>query len=638
MTDVFLSYKAEDRSRAALVFEGLTAAGISVWWDQHIEAGSNWRASLTERLLGAKCVIVLWTELSVGREGGFVQDEASRAQHEASYLPVRLDRVKAPVGLGQVQAISLIDWTGDHQSPPFQLLVSTVKAMIAGQPRPAAFAPAPPGKAGRRGLDRRTLIGASAIVLGGALGTAYWFSPRPSDGKIARIAVLPFRNLSGDAQQDYLCEGVSEELRGALARLGSIQVAARTSSEAFKSAAGEVAKIAAKLGVSYILDGSLRSSGQNLRVSAQLIDAKRGVEQWSENFDRPMTDVIAVQIDIASRVAEELRPRLGGKQAALVAKPATKVPAAYDALLRGSQAYRRASDEAGYREAVAQYDAAIAADPTCAEAFVRKASALRVIASQYEPADRLKAANDAAVAAAQRAVQLAPESGNVQSTLGYILLFARLDVAGARGPYARSIALSPNDPRVVAGYGQFAAQTGMTEVSLTTLARAASLDPLNPTIYRVQAQALLAARRYPDAATVLARGLALNPDMSGAHSLQGNLKYLQNDTAGAVTEFRAERSKMFRLTGLAIALNRSGDKVGAAQALAELVSTFGDGAAYQQAQIHAQWSQAPQTFAALDRGLAIGDSGLIGLKVDPFMDPVRADPRYAALLKRLGLT
>ena len=642
MEHVFLSYKKGDRQRAAQIVAGLEAEGFAVWWDQHLRAGDHWRETLTERLMAASCVIVLWSELSAGADGRFVHDEARRAQRRGVYLPVRLDDVEPPLGFGEMQSVKLIGWRGDPRAPAFRALVEAVRALVTGERAAASPAVAPLA----RRLDRRVLIaGGAAVVAAGAIGVALTskgvqraIGLAPAVAAPSSIAVLPFRNLSGDPRQDYLGDGVSEELRNALARLGSIRVAARTSSESFRDARGDLARIAAKLDVAYVLDGAVRVAGEKLRVTAQLVDAKTGFERWSDSFDRVMTDVIAVQTDIATSVAEALRGRLLGEQAALVGKPSTTAPAAYDALLRGAETLRRAGGEADYREAVRLLDLAIAADPRCAEAYVKKASALRVIAGQFEPAGKVRATTEQSIAMAQRAVEIAPESGYAQSVLGYALLFGRLDFASARGPYERSIQTSPNDARVIGGYAQFVSKIGRVELALETFARALKLDPLNPNAYRAQAQGLVAARRYAQAAQSMRHALDLNPKMSGAHAVIGDALLLQGDAKAAVTEYRAESSALFRLTGLAMALRPAGDAAGAVAAFGDLVAQLGDGGAYQQAQVQAQWRDANAAFAALDHALVVRDSGLVTLGIDPLLDPIRLDARYPGVARRLGLT
>jgi len=643
MSDVFVSYKQEDRARAARVVHALEAEGLTVWWDQHIEPGAHWRESITQALATAKCVIVLWTEISVQSQGRFVHDEASHADRRGVYLPARLDQVDLPLGFGQQQCISLVGWRGDRNAPQFQTLLAAARAMIAGEGRPRAA-----HHARRRGaIDRRWLIGGGVAVLGVAGLATVFLAPddmRRGIGLSAgppepsTIAVLAFRNLSGDVKQDYLCEGLSEELRDALSRLNTIRVAARTSSEAFRDARTDTATIAGKLGVAFILDGSVRTSGQMLRVSAQLIDAKSGLEKWSQSFDRALTDVISVQTGIAASVAESLRGALSGADAALVARPATTVPVAFDALLQGRQMYLQHGDEANNREALRFFDAAIAADPAYADAHAYRALTLMVLADNFGAADAARSMHEQAVASGLQAAQLAPASAYVQSVLGFTILFGQLDFAGARGPYERSIEMGPNDARVVAGYGQFASAAGQRARSLTMLARAVALDPLNPVIYLTQATALYVARHYAESIDAANRALSLSPAMGAAHGVIGDARFQLGDLTGSLNAYRAEPTALFRLTGMAIVLRRSGDVPGAQSALHELIAKLGDGAVYQQAQIHAQWGETDAALASLEKAFHVGDEGLEMVLVDPLLDPVRGDARFSRVIRGLNLT
>ena len=642
MGDIFLSYKNEDRRRAAQVVAAFEAHGLSVWWDQHIEPGTHWRETITQRLMAARCVIVLWTKASVGAGGQFVHDEASRATRRGVYLPVRLDPVEPPLGFGQHQSLSLIGWKGDRLAPAFQALLTAAQAMIAGKVPPVA----PPVQS-RAGLDRRWLIGCGMAGLALAGGAGVFMAPRDLRCAVGlcngvpgptAIAVLPFRNLSGDAGQDYLGEGISEELRDALSRLGAIKVMARTSSGAFRNAPNDTAAIAEKMGVSYILDGSVREAGKSLRISAQLIDPKSGFERWSQSYDRQMDDFITLQSGIATSVAESLRGQLPGAVAAAGARSPTPVPAADDAFLRGRQRYLHGGDEKSYREALRLFEAAIAADPGYAEAYAARASVLTTLASQFEPADHARATYDQAIASAGRAVALAPGSAYAQSVLGFTLVQGRLDFAGARDPYEMALKAGPNDARVLVGYGQFAVRTGQTKRGVDALAYAVSLDPLNPETLRAQALVLYAARRYAQSIEAMRKALALSPSVNAAHASIGDALLMLGETKNAVAEYHLEPPGYPALTGLAIALRRLDDPVGARTADQALVKGWGDSAVYQQAEVHAQWGEPDLAFASLARAEAVGDSGLTNLRTDPLLDPIRNDPRFRALLARLKLT
>src|SRR3954465_3510456 len=226
------------------------------------------------------------------------------------------------------------------------------------------------------------------------------------------VAVLPFANLSGDPKQDYFSDGLSEEVLDALARLRQLQVAARTSSFSFKDKSVDVATIAARLGVPYVLDGSVRRDGDMIRVSASLIDARTGFKTWSETYDRKLDDIFAVQQGIAAAVAQALQVRLGGGDLPRIATGGTSNTAAYDQYLRGRQLVDMSASEADWRQALAYFDAALAADPTYALAHAARAVARIALANAFLPADQLRPTYDQALASARRAVELAPASAD----------------------------------------------------------------------------------------------------------------------------------------------------------------------------------------------------------------------------------
>ena len=214
-TDVFVSYKAEDRARLRPLIGALEREGFTVWWDTHIGGGAHWREDIQEHLDGAKCVIVVWSRRSVGIEGDFVRDEASRARKRGAYLPVRLDAVEPPLGFGEVQAISLKGWKGDPTDPRFLAITEAVRRRIAGEDIAHV-------NLGNRGhaMSRRTLVVGSAAAATALAATGGWLVLKSGAANAGRIAVLPFDNLSGDAAQTYFSEGIAEELRSALTRIG----------------------------------------------------------------------------------------------------------------------------------------------------------------------------------------------------------------------------------------------------------------------------------------------------------------------------------------------------------------------------------------------------------------------------------
>jgi serine/threonine-protein kinase len=627
-TDVFLSYKAEDRARLVPLVQALEAEGFSLWWDAYIGGGSNWHEDIERHLEAAKCVIVAWSKRSVGPGGQFVRDEARRAHRRGAYVPIRLDAVEPPLGLGEIQALSLKGWKGDRKDPRFQALADSVRCHVSGEHVSRPYIPG-----GQRQVSRR---GAIAVGTGVAVAasTAGWFLLAPSSADAKRIAVLPFANLSGTEDQAYFAEGIAEELRSALSRLGLL-VTGRASSHAVKDLDSKAA--AAKLGVANILTGSVRRSAQMVRINAQLVGGSDGVEHWTQSYDRTPGDEINIETDIAANVAQELSIVLG--QAARVALKlgGTTDSAAQDLFLRATALYDRDTSEAALREAINLLDAAVARDPNYANACRLKARALELLATSYpksaaEMADTLAQA----ASAARRAIALAPRLGSAYAELALIEQ-DRFNYANALQYIDRALALSPDDPLVLPSAMYIRRYLGDPRRALRLADRLVELDPLNPVTFTRRADVLIAMRQFPAAIESARKSLELAPGRSYPHQLIGDSLVLMNRPNDALAEYKkVPVDDVFRLAGEAIVQGRSRDAAGLERTLAHMRDLFGDAATYNYAQVYAQAGDKDRAFAALSKALEVKDAGLTGLKTDAFLDPIRGDTRYAALLKRLN--
>ena len=297
MSDVFVSYKAEDKRRVKPLVEALEADSYSVWWDEQISGGTAWRHVIETELNAAKCVLVVWSQRSVGEDGTFVQDEACRAQERHVYVPVTIDKVHLPLGFGETQAFSLSGWHGDRTDPHYQAVLGAV-SRLTGQGAVAA----PARRKLSHRLDRRTVLAGGAVATVAMVGAGGWALLKPRAAAASNsIAVLPFANLSGDPRQAYFSDGIAEELRNALARLAGLKVAGRMSSEAVRN--DDVHTAARKLRVANVLTGTVRQSPSTIRISAELVDGRTGLDRWSQDYDRPPGDAIKIQTDIAENVA-----------------------------------------------------------------------------------------------------------------------------------------------------------------------------------------------------------------------------------------------------------------------------------------------------------------------------------------------
>jgi serine/threonine-protein kinase len=633
MSDVFVSYKAEDRTRVRPLVAALEADGLTVWWDAQIQGGAAWRQSIQNELERAGCVVVVWSKRSIGPEGEFVHDEASLARKRGVYLPVRIDAVEPPLGFGQTQALALIGWKGERSDPRYQALLAAARGMIGGEAR-MGFPAAP----GRRRIDRRLLLAGGGVLAAGAAGAGGWaLWGRMGGGSDDKgIAVLPFANLSGDPAQAYFADGLAEELRGALARLGQLKVIARASCEAVRNA--PIADAARKLGVATILTGSVRRSPTLIRVSAQLVDGRSGVERWSETYDRAPGDALEIQSGIAESVASELRIRLGQAEKAALSLGGTRYAAAQDLYLQAVELDKTDDSEAGLRKTLGLLDTALTLDPKYADAHILRARLLIALAGAYATnTTELRAGYAQAAAAASLAVALAPGLARAHAELGFARRSA-LDVTGAMAAYQRAIALNGgDDAQVLRRYSRFLVELGRADEAVALAARGVALDPLDANSYSSQALVLFHARRYAEAAAAERRVLAMAPKRSQSQVTLGDCLLLLGQIREAQAEYaKAPADDVFRLTGEAIAAARLGDRRGSDKALARLKEVAGDVASYQYGEIHAQRGEIDLAFTALDRAWEVRDGGLLDLRADPFVDPLRGDPRYKMLERRLN--
>ena len=626
MSDLFISYKAEDRARVRPLVDALEADGLSVWWDAHIGGGDEWRDTIARHLDEARCVIVVWSKRSVGPEGRFVRDEAARALRRGAYLPVRIDKVEPPLGFGETQALPLGGWKGNRSDPRYMAVANAVRAITGLGPNAHVQA------SHSGGIGRRPLIFGGAAVIAAAAGGG-WLLLRPGSARANSIAVLPFANLSGDPAQAYFSDGMAEELRSALSRIAGLKVVARTSSEMVRDTDAKTA--ARKLAVEHIVSGSVRRSPTMIRVNAQLVDGNDGLERWSQTFDRPAGDLLEIQTSIAENVAQALSVQLASKDREVLILGGTPNPAAQDLYLRSFP--RQSDSKEALDEAVGLLNAAIALDPNFAQAHARKAFTLSILASIYA-LSREEAERDyrLALASVQRALAIEPRLAVAYATRGSIFR-DNLDLQRAMADMERADALPGEDAHAFRIYGVMLAQARRFEEAVQKIERAKALDPLNPASLETEALVLAFTRRYPESVAAARRALALAPDRLQARRVLANALLLQGKDAEAQAEYaRLDPTDYRRLLGEAILAARAGDRAAALGKLGDMERRYGDAAVYQYCQIYAQLGMADEAIAALQRAVDVRDPGVPHIQVDPFLDPIRPDPRFGEIVAKLN--
>jgi serine/threonine-protein kinase len=447
--------------------------------------------------------------------------------------------------------------------------------------------------------------------------------------------VLPFVNISGDKEQQYFSDGLTDELLNSLSRINELQVAARTSSFSFQGEHPDIPTVAHKLNVGAVLEGSVRRSAHTIRISAQLVNGVTGFHLWSQTYDRDLGDVLALQTEIANAVASALRVALIGNVAAKIELGGTRDPAAFDAYLRGSKlAAATAHSAAEVRATIDAYTEALRADPNFALAYAARARAK--LGWGYFLIEAPKDAFESARTDAGHAVALAPELGDGHAALAEVLESGFFDFSGAAIEYERALALAPGDARVLRAYSHFAAYMGRTDAGIASARRNVELDPLNVLAYRTLGEALHAARRYKEAIAAYDQAISLSPGhASEVYQRRARSYYMVGNFPLAKASCEAEPDQYQVQLCMPLVYERLGQRAAAEAALATAIAAQREFSAYQYAQIYAQWGDTKKALDWLETALRIRDTGLEYLKTDPFLDPLRSQQRFLAIEREL---
>jgi TolB-like protein/Tfp pilus assembly protein PilF len=481
---------------------------------------------------------------------------------------------------------------------------------------------------GRSSHDRAGALERAGPVTGSPLATAA-FAPPPHS-----IAVLPFVNLSGDKEQEYFSDGLTEELLNSLTQFTELQVAARTSSFSFKEHP-DIVTVAHKLNVAAVLEGSVRRTEHTVRVTAQLIDSVTGFHVWSKNYDRDVGDMLKLQTELATAVAQALKVTLLGDVSARIQLGGTRNPAAFDAYLRGSKAYQSRRNSQEIPIAISAYTEAIRLDPDYALAFASRSIALTAYTAEVATGAAIREGFERADADARRAVALASELAQAHLALAFVLENGPLNFAAASQEYERAMALAPGNAEILRVSGHFATVMGNIDAGLTALRQVVVLDPLDRRSHAGLGLALYYARRYREAAAAFTDAISLDSNYKSAYGDRGRALFALGDVQSARVSCEAQRDDWVSQWCLAFVYHRLGRHAEADAELAKLKASDGDEAAYQYATIYSQWGDHGKALEWLETAMRLRDSGLENLKADPLFDPLREEPRFQAVERQL---
>jgi serine/threonine protein kinase/tetratricopeptide (TPR) repeat protein len=456
------------------------------------------------------------------------------------------------------------------------------------------------------------------------------------------IAVLPFKNISSDAEQEYFCDGMTEQIITNLSHLPDLNVIARTSVMQFKNSNKPIPEIGTLLGVANVLEGSIRKSGSRIRVTAQLIKADDGFHLWAKDYDRELRDVFSVQDDVAKAIVAAMKVSLSDQQSATIAKRYTDNTEAYQFYLKGRFHWNKRT-EADENLAITLFERAIAVDPAYALAYSGLADAYSVIGNQgFQSAQE---AWPRAKAAATKALELDDQIGEAHTSLGYVKWMYDMDWSGAEVEFRRAVELNPGYATAHYWYSNYLLVFLRFDEALSEIHRAVELDPLSTTIAVGLGLTYNHARQYDEAIEALRNVAKLDPKSGTMRfemgiALLGKRKYPEAIASLQEAAARKTSSGTTALAMLGYAYGRAGEKERARKILRQI--TRDSGGRYFK----------PTACALVCVGLGDYDQAiswlqkacreergvyLTHLKVEPPWDPLRSDPRFVDILKKMGL-
>jgi adenylate cyclase len=451
------------------------------------------------------------------------------------------------------------------------------------------------------------------------------------------IAVLPFVNMSGDLENEYFSDGLSEELLNLLAKIPQLHVAGRTSSFKFKGTNEDLRIIGEALNVAHVLEGSVRKSGARLRITAQLIDTQNGYHLWSENYDRELTDIFAIQDEIAGHVVEELKVHLLGAEVATASLGTTNVDA-YDQFLRGSYFIDNTSAE-NLEKARIAYEAAIELDPDFARAY----AALSIVQQQTFSGWASSSGGDfienfeVMRKTVDKAVELAPDHPETLVAQTAFAMTADWDLPAATAYTEKALEISPNDVVALGWHGSILTFLRKFNRAEAALKMALEIDPLSLATLRTLGDIYMVSGRCDLAVETYQRGLSLAPDTGRFHGRIARCKLFQGDLEAAGTFNAKEPVVWVRETNDLILLGRSGAEKEWREAVVEYENRYSFGNSYQMAEIYADKGDLDKTFEWLDHTARVKDPGGPWALIMPFFDEARKDPRWQEYEARFGL-
>jgi len=451
------------------------------------------------------------------------------------------------------------------------------------------------------------------------------------------LVVLPLENLSGDPSQDYFAIGMTEELTTKLARIRTLRVVSRSTAMRYQNTHKSISDIARELNVDAVIEGSVARSGDQVRITTQLIDSRRDAHLWAQSYERPISNILDVEDSIALDIALQVRANLGPTERELFLGPSPIRPNAYDDYLRGRNQLSKQNPDA-IQKALEYFQRAIDDDPQYVRAYAGLADAYTLLANYQSmlPSEAFPPAR----AAAMKALELDPQSPDAHSSLALVKHHFDWDWVGAETEYKEAIALQPNFALSHQRYAWFLSDMGRHDEALREIRRAQELDPTSIPVQTNLGRVLYHARRYDEAITELRKGVALDPNRIFSHIFLG-MAYDQRGLCGeALSEFRTVQTYTEGRDGTAAAhaYAKCEKAEDARRTLKILAGRSSDAVQdwFYVAGVFAALGEKDRSFEWLDMAFKNRDFFLTEMQGHPYMDPLRSDPRFDKLLKKIG--
>ena len=472
-----------------------------------------------------------------------------------------------------------------------------------------------------------------------AVGAAQAIQQVAESGK--SVAVLPFENMSTDPENEYFSDGITDDIIAQLSKVSALKVISRTSSMQYKKTTKKIQVIAEELGVGAVLEGSVRRAGQRVRIVVHLVEPKTEKHLWGDTFDRQLADIFEVQSEVAQQITGALKLALSPEEKERVEKKATGDVDAYNNVLLG-RFHANKWAEADVMKGIEYYQAAIAKDPGYAVAYAGLADAYELLSigfSSKPPAEYLTQAKGMAL----KALEMDDSLAEAHTSLAYARWLGDLDWVGAEKEFKRALELKSSYVMAHEWYAEYLVSLGRNDEAVLEIRKAQQLDPLAVPVTRAVGWVLYFARRYPEAEEELRRALAMNAEFVGARLVLWWVQVVQREYDEAIADIKREMDKpglkTVKKLMLAYVNAAAGNREEASGLLWELEAKLVSESrlALMAAMVYAALGEKDRAFERLQLAFQIREPGLLFLKVAPWAEPLRSDPRYGALLERLGL-